>query len=145
MIVREITETDLNSLLKLYTHLHDNEIPEESNELSVLWNEILADRNHHIIVAEENGEIISSCVCVVVPNLTHNQQSYALIENVVTHGSYRGGGLATACLDYAKRIAEDNNCYKIMLMTGSKQDSTLRFYERAGYNRNDKTAFIQWI
>jgi hypothetical protein len=32
-----------------------------------------------------------------------------------------------------------------MLLTGSKEQSTLDFYEHAGYNRNDKTAFIQWF
>ena len=145
MLIREITEADLNGLLKLYTHLHENPIPVESDRLFSLWNEIISDNNHHIIVAEENGEIVSSCVCVIVPNLTHNQQSYALIENVVTHKNFRGKGYATACLDYAKKIAKNNNCYKLMLMTGSKQDSTLRFYERAGYNSTDKTAFVQWI
>ena len=31
------------------------------------------------------------------------------------------------------------------LLTGSKKESTLMFYENAGYNRKDKTAFIQWI
>ena len=35
------------------------------------------------------------------------------------------------------------NCYKMMLLTGSKDPNTLRFYEMAGYNSNDKTAFIQ--
>ena len=145
MIIREINESDLKGLLKLYTYLHDNPLPVESDRLFVLWREILNDNNHHIIVAEENGEIVSSCVCVIVPNLTHNQQPYALIENVVTHEKCRGKGYATACLNYAKEIAEKNKCYKIMLMTGSKQESTLRFYEKAGYNRTDKTAFIQWI
>ena len=33
----------------------------------------------------------------------------------------------------------------MMLLTGSKEESTLRFYERAGYNSKDKTAFIQWL
>lgn len=145
MIVREISESDLNGLLILYTHLHDNPVPSESDELIHLWNEILSDKNHHIIVAEEEGKIVSSCVCLIVPNLTHNQQSYALIENVVTDEAFRGKGFATACLDYAKEIAEKEKCYKLMLMTGSKQESTLRFYEKVGYNRNDKTAFIQWI
>lgn len=28
---------------------------------------------------------------------------------------------------------------------GSKQESTLHFYEQAGYNSKDKTAFIQWL
>ena len=58
--------------------------------------------------------------------------------------AYRKRGLATACLDFAKEIALRENCYKMMLLTGSKSESTLNFYERAGYNRNDKTAFIQW-
>jgi hypothetical protein len=33
----------------------------------------------------------------------------------------------------------------MMLLTGSKNENILRFYERAGYNQNDKTAFIQWL
>ncbi len=145
VIIREVTENDLGGLLNLYTHLHDNLVPNESNELTSLWESILVDKNHHIIVAEYEGRIVSSCVCIIVPNLTHNQQPYALIENVVTDEKYRGKGYATACLDYAKGIALKENCYKLMLLTGSKKESTLRFYERAGYNRNDKTAFIQWI
>ncbi|MDE6725877.1 MAG: GNAT family N-acetyltransferase, partial [Ruminiclostridium sp.] len=93
----------------------------------------------------EYGEIIASCECVIIPNLTHGQRPYALIENVVTDEKYRKKGYATACLDFAREIASKENCYKIMLMTGSKQESTLNFYQKAGYNRNDKTAFIQWI
>lgn len=34
---------------------------------------------------------------------------------------------------------------KMMLLTGSKEESTLNFYRNAGYNSSDKTAFIQWI
>lgn len=145
MTIREITENDLYGLLELYTHLHDNPVPSETDELKRLWDGIMSDENHHIIIAEESGKIVSSCVCVIIPNLTHNQQPYALIENVVTHVDYRGRGLATACLNYAREIAKKENCYKLMLMTGSKKESTLNFYERAGYNQNDKTAFIQWI
>lgn len=144
-MIREINENDLNALLSLYTQLHDNPMPEDIQELKDLWNEILADKNHHIIVAEEDGHIVSSCVCVIIPNLTHNQRPYAFVENVVTSEDYRGRGLATECLNYAKEIAKKNNCYKLMLMTGSKRESTLKFYENAGYNKNDKTAFIQWI
>lgn len=54
-------------------------------------------------------------------------------------------GCATACLNYAKEIAEAAGCYKMMLLTGSKKEQTLDFYRKAGYNNTDKTAFIQWI
>lgn len=144
-MIREISENDLQGLLTLYMQLHNNSLPEDTEELQKLWQAILNDPTHHIIVAEEAGQIVSSCVCVIIPNLTHNQQPYAFIENVITDEAYRGKGLATACLDYAKELAIKANCYKLMLLTGSKKEETLRFYERAGYNSNDKTAFIQWI
>ena len=89
--------------------------------------------------------IVSSCVCVIIPNLTRGQRPYAFIENVITDEKWRKKGLATACLNYARDIAVNENCYKVMLLTGSKEQSTLDFYERAGYNKNDKTAFIQWL
>ena len=121
------------------------ELHEETEHLKRTWATIIGDNNHHLIVCEKDGKIVSSCVCVIVPNLTRNVRPYAFVENVVTHGEYRGKGYVTACLDYAKKIAEDNNCYKMMLLTGFKEQKTLDFYRNAGYNSSDKTAFIQWI
>ena len=144
-MIREIRKADFHSLMELYMQLHDNLMPKKSNEILSLWNRILDDKYHHIIVAEEDEKIVSSCVCVIIPNLTNNQQPYAFVENVVTDFNYRKKGLASACLNYARQIAVEENCYKIMLLTESKEESTLNFYEKAGYNRNDKTAFIQWI
>ena len=144
-MVREVVDSDFDGLMELYMQLHDNPMPDKTSDILELWRSILEDKNHHIIVAEEDGQIVSSCVCVVIPNLTHNQQPYAFVENVITDERYRKRGLATDCLNYAKQIAEKENCYKMMLLTGSKKESTLNFYRRAGYNSEDKTAFIQWV
>ena len=144
-MIREIAENDFDRLLRLYMQLHDNPFPEKNARVLSVWNSILNDENHHIIVAEENGMIVSSCVCVIIPNLTRGQRPYAFIENVITDQNYRKKGYATACLNFAKEIALREHCYKMMLLTGSKEKSTLDFYEQAGYNQNDKTAFIQWL
>ncbi|MBP3794285.1 MAG: GNAT family N-acetyltransferase [Ruminococcus sp.] len=144
-MIREISEKDFDGLLRLYMQLHDNPFPEKDDRVLGVWKDILNDKNHHIIVAEENGVIVSSCVCVIIPNLTRGQRPYAFIENVITDKEHRKKGYATACLNYARQIAVNENCYKMMLLTGSKERSTLDFYERAGYNQNDKTAFIQWL
>ena len=77
--------------------------------------------------------------------MTRNVRPYAFVENVVTHTDYRGQGLASECLKYAKQIAQRRNCYKMMLLTGSREKATLDFYRNAGYNSTDKTAFIQWL
>ena len=144
-MVREARKEDLDSMLKLYLFLHEESIPEMNEHLEKTWNQIIEDPNHHLIVNEIDGKIVSSCVCVIIPNLTRNVRPYAFVENVVTHADYRGRGLARECLYYAKKISEQENCYKMMLLTGSKKPETLRFYENSGYNSSDKTAFIQWL
>ncbi len=144
-MIREADKKDLDSLLQLYLYLHEDSIPLTDEHLLNTWEQIISDPNHHIIIKEQNGMIVSSCVCVIIPNLTRNIRPYAFIENVVTHNDYRGKGYATECLNYAKEIAVKENCYKMMLLTGSKSESTLNFYKKAGYNCTDKTAFIQWL
>jgi len=145
MNIREATYQDLSQLLTLYTYLHENAMPTIDNEIQELRNRMMEDPHHHIIVGTKNDAIVCSCVLIIVPNLTHNQRPYAFIENVITHPSDRNKGYGTQILDYARKIAINNKCYKIMLMAGSKQNTTLNFYKQAGYNTEDKTAFIQWL
>ncbi|MDE7194905.1 MAG: GNAT family N-acetyltransferase [Oscillospiraceae bacterium] len=143
-MLREIVYSDYGGLMSLYLHLHETDIPPFS-ETRHIWEHILADENYHIVVAEEDGRIVSSCTCVIVPNLTRGGRPYARVENVVTHAEYRGRGLATACLDYAKELAVKAGCYNIALLTSSKNENTLKFYENAGYKPNEKTGFVQWL
>ncbi|CDM69357.1 N-Acyltransferase GCN5 [Clostridium bornimense] len=144
-MIREINDSELSSLLELYTELGDNDMPKKDESLNFIWGSIISNKNYHIVVAKENNKIVSTCTVIIIPNLTHNQRPYALIENVVTSKEYRKKGYGTAVLNYAKDIAIKENCYKIMLLTGSKRESTLNFYKKAGYNCNDKTAFIMWL
>lgn len=143
--IREICKNDLHDILKLYEQLGDNPFPKESGHLNSTWEKIINNDNYHIIANVENDKIVSSCTVVIIPNLTHNVRPYAFVENVVTDINHRKKGLATKCLDYAKEIANKNNCYKMMLLTGSKKESTLNFYKKAGYNMKDKTAFVMWL
>ena len=69
-MIREITPGDLSGLLELYTHLHEISVPEDSEHLRSTWSAISEHPDYHIIVCEEDGRIVSSCVCVIVPNLT---------------------------------------------------------------------------
>lgn len=142
-VVREVRPEDLDALLELYMHLHEKDIPARTVEREALWNRLLADRNYHIIVAEREGLLCASCTLVVIENLTRGLRPYALIENVVTRREYRRQGLASECLKQAEELAKAEHCYKIMLLTGAKEAHTLRFYEKAGYDRHEKTAFIQ--
>ncbi len=134
---------ELKEILKLYRQLQPND-PEVSNnsELKEIWDSIYKDPNLYYIVAEVEGKIVSSCNIAIIKNLTRNLRPYGLIENVVTDLNYRKRGYATKALNLALDIAKKNNCYKVMLLTGSKREETLRFYETVGFERNVKTGFV---
>ena len=48
----------------------------------------------------------------------------------------------TMVLRKAVDIARERGCYKVMLLTGHKDEETLRFYEQTGFVRGKKTGFI---
>ncbi len=145
LTIRNARQGDAPTLMVLYLEHLTKTPPREPQEASV-WEKQLASLTrtpgYHILIGETGGQAVSSVTLVVVQNLTHNLRPYALIENVVTHAGHRGKGYATALMARAADIARENGCYKIMLMTGSKRESTLSFYERCGYSRYDKTGFI---
>lgn len=141
--VRRIRQDELNKLLDLYQHLHPEDPDVSKNpSLSQVWDEITSDPNMHYLAIEEDGMLVSSCVLVIVKNLTRNLRPYGLIENVITHPDFRKRGLGTRVLSRAVEIARENGCYKVMLLTGSKKEETLRFYEKAGFLKGVKTGFI---
>lgn len=144
IILREAVSSDLPGILALYSYL-GSELAEDPAKSSAVWEKIMDAEGYHIIVAESEGRILSTCACTVISNLTHGARPYAFVENVVTHPDARRKGYATMCLDMASEIARANDCYKIMLMTGSKREATLNFYRKAGYNSDDKTAFVRWL
>jgi len=143
LIIKKVEKNDLSKLLELYTHLNDNPCPAIDRRIEDIWERLLSEKNHHILGGYIGENLVSTCAVTIIENLTHGQTPYALIENVVTHPDYRNRGYGTRVLDAAKNTAVKNSCYKIMLMTGSKKESTINFYKNAGYDPNEKTAFIQ--
>lgn len=143
--IRLAVKEDIGDLLRLCSQFKNDPIPEITPELLKMWEEMLAAPYYHVWVAVKDQCVVSSLVLLIIPNLTHGQRPYAVIENVITDKEFRNRGLASQLLSAARETARGQGCYKIMLMTGSKAESTLRLYEKAGYNRNDKTAFIQWL
>jgi len=144
-IIRKAGANDAEALFELYTyHLAENP-PKDALDIA-LWQKLLVkfevDRNYHLLVGEYDGRIVSSVTLIIIENLTHGIRPYAVMENVVTHADFRGNGFASALISHACGIAEAAGCYKIMLLTGSKKESTLKFYESNGFDRNAKTAFL---
>jgi len=148
LITRKAKPADASALCELYHKHLTSRPPKEAQDMQA-WQEKIGvfekDPHYHLLLGEVDGSVVSSVTLIVIENLTRNQRPYALIENVVTHADYRGKGYAAKLIAAASSIAKQLDCYKVMLMTGSKEGSTLNFYERCGFNSEDKTAFIKWL
>lgn len=142
MEIRELTEKDLPSLLELYIQLDErnqNLSPKESLEL---WkNKIQNNEGIKYFGAVDKDKVVSTCYCIIIPNLTNNNQSICFIENVVTDANYRKQGLAKKVLEKAVEYAKENHCYKAILQSGIKRTEAHKFYESLGFDGNSKKAF----
>jgi GNAT superfamily N-acetyltransferase len=141
VIIRAATEHDLQQVLSLYRHLHPHEPPLEKATAERVWSALLASGVTTVIVAQAGEQLVSSCTLAIVPNLSRGGRSYGVIENVVTHADHRRRGLGRRVLAHALELAWRADCYKVHLATGSQRESTLRFYERAGFQPAGKTYF----
>ena len=139
-VIRPAAAGDLPTLLALYRHLNHDDPELEPTLAENRFAEILAQPGMTVLAAFVGNIAVSSVTLVVVPNLTRRAAPYALIENVVTHADHRQRGHARTLIHKAIATAWEKNCYKVMLLTGSKNPATMRFYENCGFLQ-DKTGF----
>lgn len=143
MQIRRLAHDDLDPLLALYTHLHaaDAPLPERAI-VEATWSRLLTGDACRYYGGFLDGQLVVSCNLTLIPNLTRGCRPFGVIENVVTHAGFRQRGFGHAILQHALREAWEADCYKVMLQTGRMDERTFRFYERAGFDRHGKQAFI---
>lgn len=146
MIIRKATSTDAHSLKVLYFDYLTHFPPKEEQDMAQ-WQQLIRkfeqDDHMHLLVAEEDGTIVSSVQMAIIESLTHNIRPFAVIENVVTHADYRNRGYASALLEKATEIAKEHRCYKVFLETGSNKESTLHFYRKNGFAIDEKHSCLK--
>jgi ribosomal protein S18 acetylase RimI-like enzyme len=141
MIIRKAEKKDYASVMALYRQLQPNDAVVDESKGRPIFENILESGNNFLFVAEINNSVVSSCYLNIIPNLTRNVRPYAVVENVITDQSHRNRGIGKAIMQYAINRAWEAGCYKVMLLTGRKEESTLKFYRSCGLESGVKTAF----
>jgi GNAT superfamily N-acetyltransferase len=85
------------------------------------------------LIAVLENFIVGTCTLNICPNFSWSGRPYAIIENVIVTKEFRNQGVGKALLAHASKLAESKGCYKVALMTDSKEPATLKFYESAGF------------
>lgn len=143
IVMRTAKKSELNAILELYKDLHEKDMPFPSKKKMLQsWNAIRSNNIMKLLVAVNQKNVVSTCTVLIIPNLTRGGRPYGLIENVVTASQYQGKGFGTLVIQHALNIAWKKKCYKVMLMSSRK--NAFRFYEKMGFIRGIKTAFVAY-
>jgi len=97
------------------------------------FDEINADKNNYLIVAESNHQIIGTLQLTLIQYLTYKGGKRALIEAVRIDKSIRGEGVGKAMLEWAINTAKQAGCHMIQLTTDKKRPDALEFYKKLGF------------
>jgi GNAT superfamily N-acetyltransferase len=133
--VRKATPADLPRLLELLAQLREapaataGVIEAERRALD----NVVADTRQQLAVIEVDERIVGTAVLVVVPNVTHGGQPYAIIENVVVDERERGRGYGEQLIAWLVDEARRAGCYKVALTSNKRRTDAHRFYARIGF------------
>lgn len=143
MEIRELNEADLESLIKLYEQLDGRNGEFAVEDARTIWkNEIAENPSIKYFGAVENGKVVSTCFCAIIPNLTRLGGAIGFIENVVTDKDFRKQGLGKKVMDKAIEFAREKNCYKVILESGAWRTEAHQFYRNLGFDDTAKKSFL---
>ena len=138
MIIRAATASDLEHIIAM---LADDELGSKREHLTIpipnvykdAFHEIDKDPNQHLIVAEDEGEIIGTAQLSMIQYLTYQGGSRAQIEAVRIKSSRRGSGLGEKLIKWMIKKAQTEGAHLIQLTTDKKRLDALSFYEKLGF------------
>ncbi len=91
------------------------------------------DPDRSVLVAERRGQIIGTLDLLVVANLTHDAQSWAVVDNVVVDAACRRSGVGRALMEEAVDRASRAGCYKIELLSHESRLGAHAFYRSLNF------------
>ncbi|MHC6656681.1 GNAT family N-acetyltransferase [Aeromonas salmonicida] len=140
VVIRACNEQDVAGLLALYRELRPHDLPLVEAEATLAA--LLAQSHVRLIVAEVEGQLAATCQLGVIPTLTNGGRPFGIIEHVITAARFRRQGLSQKVLEQALAIAWQQDCYKVMLLSGEGREAAHRLYEKLGFKAGIEKGFV---
>jgi ribosomal protein S18 acetylase RimI-like enzyme len=134
--IRPVMISDLADLRVLLGYLHDLEPWGDDQDIAaeVTLLRISQDGGRHLLVSEKDGLLVGTADLTLITNLTRGLKSFGIIENLVVAPNYRRQGIGEALLKEAILIAQQENCYKVELVSSSQREGAGSLYKKLGFN-----------
>jgi ribosomal protein S18 acetylase RimI-like enzyme len=136
VVVRPATFADLDGLLRLYGQLADDRpsaLPAEPTLARQRFGEIARQPDRVLLVAEGQGSVLGTADLLIVANLTHAGESWAVVENVIVDRGARRRGVGRALMTEVVRRCDEAGCYKTQLLSHKHRHEAHAFYASLGF------------
>ena len=94
------------------------------------------DPNIKLVVAEEGGVVVGCLQLCILPGLSSQGASRALIEDVRVASHHRSRGIGEQMVQWAVAEARAKGCKVVELLTHHTRVDAQRFYQRLGFARS---------
>ncbi|MGC2237226.1 MAG: GNAT family N-acetyltransferase [Pyrinomonadaceae bacterium] len=125
-IVRMLADDFLGATRERY----ENPLPESYVKA---FEEIDADKNNELIVAEKDGAIVGTLQITFTPSISFQGGKRATVESVRVDEKYRGQGIGKELMIWAINRAKEENCFAVQLTTNADRKDAHRFYENLDF------------
>lgn len=134
MKIREIKDTDLSQLSRLYYQFWGD--VSDIDKMNEQLQRIKAANNHIILVCEDDSKIIGSVMGIVCRELYGDCRPFLVVENMIVDKEHRNQGVGTMLLKALEIKAKARNCTQMILVTEKERKDACAFYEKFGFSQN---------
>ena len=141
-MIRVADINDLPGVLKLYQELRPLDPVLDDDVAKQQWAEMINDSRTFVVVAQIDGELASTCALGINKSIANGAKPFAIIEHVITANNFRRQGLSKQVLEFAISLAWQNNCCKVMLLSGAQLIAAHAVYQSVGFKGDVEKGFV---
>ena len=137
VLIRRATAADVAAIVTMIADDQLGATRESTDDLTpylAAFEQIDADPNQLLVVAERNDEVIGTLQLTIIPGLSRRGSTRGLIEAVRVAAPARGSGLGSTLVQWAVEESRTRGCALVQLTSDKTRSEAHRFYTRLGFD-----------
>lgn len=131
--IERAKKEDLRKLLELYREIVPIEQKFASIEKKI--DRVIEKKENIILIAKNNyNEIVGTLTGIICDSIAFGSYDFMVLEYLVVKKEYRHHGIATLLFEEIEKIARENNCGYIILVSSKKNTISHQLYHKMDYN-----------
>ncbi|TDO66587.1 putative N-acetyltransferase YhbS [Kribbella sp. VKM Ac-2571] len=136
VVIRRATASDVAAIVAMIADDQLGATRESLDDLTpylAAFEQIDADPNQLLMVADRNDEVIGTLQLTIIPGLSRRGSTRGLIEAVRVAAPARGSGLGAMLVQWAVEESRTRGCTLVQLTSDKSRTDAHRFYTNLGF------------